>query len=234
MTTAIILAGGLGTRLRSAVPNLAKPMAPVNGRPFLEYQMDYWIRQGVSRFVLSVGYRKDDIVQHFGSSYKGCGIEYAVEDQPLGTGGGFIKAIQLIDQIEPILVLNGDTFFEVNYDELISYHRHKKSDWTFSLFRTAEVDRYTAVNVGPAGEIISFKSEINMEKHFANGGVYLVNPQVVNLIKLRPGDKASLEDDIFLNLMAQNISFFGMEFAGRFIDIGLPIDYKRAADLLIL
>ena len=92
MTTAIILAGGLGTRLREAVPDLPKPMAPVNGRPFLEYLIDYWIEQGVKRFVMSVGYLHQDIVRHFGYRYRGVEIDYSVEESPLGTGGALLLA----------------------------------------------------------------------------------------------------------------------------------------------
>ena len=107
--TAIILAGGLGARLNNTVPNLPKPMAPINNRPFLEHQMDYWIGQGINRFILSVGYLKDLIIDHFGDKYKKASIEYAIEHKPLGTGGGLLLAAKNIT--EPFLVLNGDTFF---------------------------------------------------------------------------------------------------------------------------
>ena len=103
VTTAIILAGGKGTRLRSAVPDLPKPMAPVRGRPFLAHQMDYWIDQGITRFVLSVGYKKELIMDHFGPSYNEANIDYAIEENPLGTGGGLMLAAQ--DICEPALVL---------------------------------------------------------------------------------------------------------------------------------
>ena len=92
--TAIILAGGLGTRLKKTIPNLPKPMAPICGRPFLEYQMDYWIKQGVCRFILSVGHLKDIIIKHFSDEYCGIPIEYSDEDNPLGTGGAFLKSIK--------------------------------------------------------------------------------------------------------------------------------------------
>lgn len=88
MTTAIVLAGGLGTRLRDAVPDLPKPMAPINGRPFLEFLFEYWRTQGVERFILSVGYRCDAIIDYFGENYRGAMIEYVLEQTPLGTGGG--------------------------------------------------------------------------------------------------------------------------------------------------
>ena len=102
----------MGTRLRSAVPDLPKPMAPIKGRPFLEYQMDYWINQGVNQFLISVGYKKEAIVSHFGASYKGAQVKYVMEEQPLGTGGGLLLAAQDLD--EPFLLLNGDTFFEAD------------------------------------------------------------------------------------------------------------------------
>ena len=96
VTTAIILAGGLGTRLRETVPNLPKPMVPIHNRPFLEHQMDYWIEQGITQFILSVGYLKDIIINHFGNSYKGVSIDYAIDTSPLGTGGEFFCLLQKI------------------------------------------------------------------------------------------------------------------------------------------
>src|SRR5512135_2259083 len=92
VTTAIILAGGLGTRLSGVVQDRPKPLAPINGRPFLEHQMDYWMAQGIRRFVLSVGFRREQIMQHFGTAYRGCVVEYAEEVVPLGTGGGLLMA----------------------------------------------------------------------------------------------------------------------------------------------
>ena len=113
MTTAIILAGGLGTRLRSTVPDLPKPMAPIAGRPFLAHQMDHWIGQGVSRFVLSVGYRHEAISSHFGRRFHGAAIDYVVETSPLGTGGAVKLATAGLPRDEYTLLLNGDTYFDV-------------------------------------------------------------------------------------------------------------------------
>lgn len=232
MTTAIILAGGLGTRLRSAVPDLPKPMAPVSGRPFLEYQMDYWIAQGISRFVISVGYRKEAIVNYFDDRYRGFAVEYAVEEAALGTGGGLLKAIGLVNQNEAVLVLNGDTFFEVDYRRLKAFHEKNNSRWTFSLFRANEADRYMGMNVDPKGRITSLKSGTRELGQLANGGVYLIDPKVVEMTRLSSGDKASLEDDVLGELIAQNVPLYGVEFNGRFIDIGVPEDYVRAASVL--
>ncbi len=229
MTTAIILAGGMGTRLRSAVPDLPKPMAPVSGRPFLEHQMDYWIEQGVSRFVVSVGYLKEVIMDHFGVSYRATPLTYAIEEEPLGPGGGLLLAAQGLN--EPFLVLNGDTFFEVDLAELLKFHAEHSSDWTFSLFRASEVGRYMGMDVKADGEIVSLKSG-GEPGRLANGGTYLVNPSVLASSKFLPGHKLSLEDDFIPAFVAQGGKLYGLEFPGIFIDIGVPQDYFRAAEVL--
>lgn len=232
MNTAIILAGGLGTRLRVSVPDLPKPMAPINGRPFLEHQMDYWINQGIDHFILSVGYRKEDIISHFGDSYHGVSIDYAIEEIPLGTGGGLLMAIQHVHHDQPVLVLNGDTFFEVDLNTLKSFHQSKQSQWTFSLFRANEAGRYMGIDVKEDGVITSLKSGTGQLGRLANGGVYLLNPQVLKKAGFTPGDKVSLEDGILSALVDQEVHLYGCEFNGRFIDIGVPEDYVRASDML--
>jgi D-glycero-alpha-D-manno-heptose 1-phosphate guanylyltransferase len=228
---AVILAGGLGTRLRHAVPDLPKPMAPINGRPFLEYQLDYWIGQSVSRFVLSVGYRHTAIVQHFGTCYKGVGLEYAVEEQPLGTGGGFLRAAEQLGRREPFLLLNGDTYFEADWSVLNAFALEHDADWCLSLFRTSEKERYMGVEVSSQGRIRSLKSAARQGTCLANGGVYWVHPRVLSEAR-RAGDKLSLEDDLFPDAIAAGRRLFGIEFAGTFIDIGVPDDYHRASALL--
>lgn len=230
MTTAIILAGGMGTRLRSAVPDLPKPMAPIDGRPFIEHQMDYWIGQGVDRFVVSVGYKKEVIMDHFGKSYRSTPLTYAIEDEPLGTGGGLLLAAQGLS--EPFLVVNGDTFFEVDLAKLLQFHSGHSSDWTFSLFRTSEVGRYMGIEVKFNGEIGSFTSDTGEQSRLANGGVYLVNPSVLANKAFIPGSKLSLEDDLLPAIVAKGYKVFGLEFSGTFIDIGIPQDYFRAAEVI--
>lgn len=231
MSSAVILAGGLGTRLRSAVPDLPKPMAPIHGRPFLEYQLDYWISQGVRRFVLSVGYRYEVIVQHFGIRYKGAEIEYAVEERPLGTGGGFLAAVEKVGRREPFLLLNGDTYFGADWNVLNAYALKHDADWCFSLFRTTENSRYMGIEVSPEGRITSLKSGVEQGSRLANGGVYWVHPRVLSKAP-GVGEKMSLEDDLFPNAFAAGRRLFGIEFKGTFIDIGVPEDYHRASILL--
>jgi D-glycero-alpha-D-manno-heptose 1-phosphate guanylyltransferase len=232
MPSAVILAGGLGTRLRSAVPDLPKPMAPISGRPFLEYQLDYWISQGVSRFVLSVGYRHEAITEHFGPRYKGVDLEYAIEERPLGTGGAFLLAAEKTDPREPFLLLNGDTYFGVDWRVLNAYALEHDADWCLSLFRTSEQGRYMGIELSSEGRITRLKSGVEQGPRLANGGVYWVHPRVLSGA-WRVGPKLSLEDDLFPAAFAAGQRLCGLEFTGTFIDIGVPDDYHRAATLLV-
>ena len=233
MTAAIILAGGLGTRLRSVVPDLPKPMAPIAGRPFLEYQLDYWIAQGVSRFVLSVGYRHEVIVDHFGDSYKGAQLDYVIEQTPLGTGGGLLLAAAKLDAEAPFLLLNGDTYFRIELQALNDFSIAHDADWCFSLFQTAEEGRYMGMDVAADGKIISLKSGAGRAGVLANGGVYWVRPRALSSLAFAPGNKVSLEEDIFPAAVAAGQRLYGLRFPGTFIDIGVADDYHRAPALLV-
>ncbi len=122
---AIILAGGFGKRLKAVVNDVPKPMAIINKRPFLEYLLSYLDFWGVNHLVLSVGYQKQMIMNHFGKSFKGIDIDYAVEDEPLGTGGAVKNAMTFIKG-NHTFVLNGDTFFEVNLNRLSDFRRIKR------------------------------------------------------------------------------------------------------------
>jgi D-glycero-alpha-D-manno-heptose 1-phosphate guanylyltransferase len=230
--TAIILAGGLGTRLRDTIPNIPKPMAPINNRPFLEHQMDYLIHQGIRKFILSVGYLNHIIINHFGCKYKNASIEYTIEDAPLGTGGGLILALK--NQTEAVLVINGDTFFEVNLMELTSFHFIRKSQLTLSLFRTNPIKRYMGVEMDSNGEILTLKSDLKLpsSSNLVNGGLYIIEPSLVSSFGYKLGQKFSFEDDILSKLLDSNVKLFGKEFKGVFIDIGIPKDYYRAQELL--
>jgi D-glycero-alpha-D-manno-heptose 1-phosphate guanylyltransferase len=230
VTVAIILAGGLGTRLASAVPDVPKPMALVRGRPFIEHLMDHWIGQGIDRIVLSVGYKRQLIMDHFGSSYRGINVSYAVEEQPLGTGGGLLLAAQGLS--EPFVVLNGDTFFDVNLKALSAFHLDRGSRWTFALFRTGDTDRYMGIDVGDDWRIRSLTSSGKGAGQLANGGIYIVEPSALAASPSPPGSKLSLEYDLLPLVMSSGGQIFGMESQGRFIDIGVPDDYFRASEVL--
>ena len=232
ITAAVILAGGLGTRLRSEVPELPKPMAPVAGRPFLEHLIEYWVKQGISRFVLSVGYRHEAISGYFGTSFLGARIDYAVENTPLGTGGGLLLAAQTLPQDRRFLLLNGDTYFAVNVNALADFAASKDADWCFSLFRAQETGRYMGMDLSPEGQIQTLKSGTGQLGRLANGGVYVVHPRIMAKLHVAAGDRASLEDDIFEVALQAGQTMVGLECDGRFIDIGIPQDYWRAAEVI--
>ena len=229
VTTAIILAGGLGTRLKKTVPSLPKPMAPILGRPFLEYQMDYWIGQGVNKFILSIGYLNQTVTKHFGRRYQEASIDYVIEDKPLGTGGAVLMAAQGLN--EPFLVLNGDTFFEVDLNLLNDFHKQQRSEWTLSLFRANQSERYMGLKLADNGAILALESG-SSDSNLFNGGVYLINPSVFDRLDKTSREKISLENDLLPNFITSGGLLYGIECIGKFIDIGLPKDYHRAAEIL--
>jgi len=232
VNTAIVLAGGLGTRLRSVLPDLPKPMAPVNDRPFLEYLMDYWITQGIEEFILSIGYLSGQIINHFGDCYRGCPVQYSLEEMPLGTGGAVLAALQRLRSDAPFLLLNGDTFFEVDLAALKTFHLEHASEWTFSMFRTSESGRYMGLEVDCAGRLTDIGSRLSMRGGLANGGAYLIDPVMLTNCGRYVGEKFSLESEMVPNAFDRGIRFFGFESDGRFIDIGVPEDYARALSVL--
>ena len=231
MTTAVILAGGLGTRLRSVVPDVPKPMAMISGRPFLQYLMDYWIGQGVEQFILSVGYKKESIIDYFGDLYQEIPVKYVEEAEPLGTGGGVLLAAQHLTK--PFLLLNGDTFFNISLSMLVQFHEQVSSDWTFSLFRAEENDRYGGFKIATNGRIEALKSGKSVVGALSNGGVCYVHPDVIHQSGFKLGIKHSLEDEVIPKLIADKRKFYGIEFKTKFLDIGVPKDYMTAQGVLV-
>jgi D-glycero-alpha-D-manno-heptose 1-phosphate guanylyltransferase len=227
---AIVLAGGFGTRLRSVVPDLPKPMAPVNGRPFLEHLLDYWIGQGVTRIILSVGYRHESITAHFRRAHHGVPVAYAIESCPRGTGGGLLLAADSLSGRGTFLVLNGDTYFEVPLQTLAKFHASRRPDATLALFRAPRQGRYMGLTVGDAGEILSLgKGE---KGGLANGGVYLMERSLLERGPQFVSAPLSLEEDILPFALRAERRVYGLECAGRFLDIGVPKDYARAGAVL--
>jgi D-glycero-alpha-D-manno-heptose 1-phosphate guanylyltransferase len=228
---AIVLAGGFGTRLRSAVPDVPKPLAPINGRPFLEYLLDYWIGQSIARFVLSVGYLHEMIEQRFGTVYRGCPIEYAVEKQPLGTGGGLLQAAAKVISAD-VLALNGDTFFEVPLTAMRGRHRHCAAACTMAMFETADAARYMRMTLDDSGKIASFGEPAATSTGYANGGVYLMRTDMLRETPWQAGVPVSLEQRLLPDWLRAGSVICGFPCAGRFIDIGIPADYLRAQEWL--
>ena len=220
---AIILAGGLGTRLRPDINDLPKPMAPVNGRPFLHYIFQYLCKQPVSEVILSVGYRHEPIKDFLGDEYMGIPIRYSIESEPMGTGGGIKQAFGLIDT--GAYVLNGDTFFDVELPHLSNAYFATRSNMVLALKPMRNFDRYGTVMVDEDGRILSFEEKKFMEDGLINGGVYFFTKSLFDTLEL--SDKFSLEKDV-LEKYVRLLKFTGRIFPGYFIDIGIPEDYQRA------
>lgn len=220
----IILAGGLGTRLRSAVPDLPKCMAPVAGRPFLGWVIDYYRQQGITRFVLALGYMHEVIEAFIASEYPELETAVSIEYEPLGTGGA-IRLACAHTFSDDVLVLNGDTIFTVKMDELTAFHDSVQSDCTLSLKPMKNFDRYGVVSLLPDQRIESFKEKQHYEEGLINGGVYALN--VNAFLELPFDEKFSFEKDYLEKYYTQQ-NMFGLVQDEYFIDIGIPSDFERA------
>ena len=222
---AIILAGGFGTRLKEVVPDLPKAMAPVNGRPFLDYQFDYLDIFGINRIILSVGYMHEKIIEHYGDQYKDIKLEYAIEKEPLGTGGGLLLAMQKVTG-NSVIALNGDTFFMIDFKKFVDIHRAKESKLSIILREVVDVSRYGSVERDENRIITGFfeKSE-KKGTGYINGGIYLINKPF--FLSQNLPEKFSLEKDFFEKVYKQ-YKIYGVLCRQYFIDIGIPKDYERA------
>lgn len=221
---AIILAGGLGTRLREAVPDLPKSMAPVADRPFLSFVIDYLRMQGVQRFVFSLGYKWGVIEEFLQKEYPTLDYTSVIEDAPLGTGGAIRLAIEKTET-ENVLIANGDTLFKVNVGELFSFHQSHDSECTVALKPMQNFDRYGSVEVDERGEIVSFKEKQFYQNGLINGGVYLINK--AKFLSNSFPRIFSFEKD-YLEKYCPNGNLYASMQNGYFIDIGIPEDYQKA------
>jgi D-glycero-alpha-D-manno-heptose 1-phosphate guanylyltransferase len=207
------------------VPDKPKPMALVNGKPFLEYLLNYLARFGISHVVLSVGYKAEHIQNYVGSAFGKLKISYAFEKQPLGTGGGIQLALQET-KTENIFILNGDTFFNVGLDSIEYMHLKKEADLTMALKKVEDASRYGTVITDVNSRIIEFREKIAGKKNaLINGGIYLINKR--SFLGNNFPEKFSFEKD-FLEKQVGEKQFFGLPFDAYFIDIGLPETYKKA------
>ena len=220
---AIVLAGGFGSRLRKRVPELPKPMAPIAGRPFLEYVLDRLIAGGVRQIILSVGYQADIIISHFGNNYRSASVEYAIEDEPLGTGGAIALAMQN-NTADPFLVLNGDTLLDMDYAEFMQWHDQQPTPVSMVLREVADVSRYGSVLVS-GGRVTGFLEKGNEGPGLINAGVYIVQPGIFAAFGL--SGRFAFEAD-FLQAHCNKLSPKAFLTHAYFIDIGIPEDYDRA------
>ncbi|MFN8236550.1 MAG: nucleotidyltransferase family protein [Chitinophagales bacterium] len=218
-TPAIILAGGFGTRLSSVVKDVPKPMAPINGKPFLHYLFKELREQNIPRVVLSVGHLKEVIQEYFKDNYLGIPIQYAIEDTPLGTGGGIKHAFEFIQ--DDAYVLNGDTFFDVSLHRL----KNEKADISIALKHLYHFDRYGTVELNDKNKIIAFHEKKPCESGLINGGIYYFKKSLFD--KIETEKKFSFEKDV-LEKHLHDLSMQGVVFDNYFIDIGIPEDYNKA------
>ena len=225
---AIILAGGLGTRLRSVVSDLPKCMAPVAGQPFLKHVTRYLLSQGIEKFIFSLGYKHEIIEQFLNDEFPTLHYQFSVEEEPLGTGGAIYLACKRAKD-NNILVVNGDTLFKANLKKASSFHLENNADCTLLLKPMQDFDRYGAVELDNDLTVRSFKEKQFFQTGDINAGIYLLN--IEQFIDRDFPEKFSFEKD-YLEKYYTEKKIFGLIEDSYFIDIGIPADFQRAQEEL--
>ncbi len=217
-TPVIILAGGFGTRLSTVVKDVPKPMAPVNGKPFLHYIFRELQQQKIQHAILSIGHLKEVIQDYFQDEYLGIKVSYAVENEPLGTGGGIQHAFSYVQ--DDAYVLNGDTYFDIDLQKL----KDISADISIALKPMFQFERYGTVETDSNGRVSSFNEKKYCEHGLINGGVYYFRKSLFE--KIDTDKKFSFEKDI-LEKHLHDLNIRGKIFDNYFIDIGIPEDYNK-------
>lgn len=225
---AVLLVGGLGTRLRSVVPSTPKPLASLGNRSFLELLVRQLRHQGIRRLVMCTGHLGDQIENEFGDGKSwDVAVEYSRESHPLGTAGAVKLAESYLREVPAFLVMNGDSFLEVDFQDLVRFHRRHAGLVSMGVLQVQNAARYGTVRVGTENRVTGFSEKTGSETcGLVNAGVYVFERAVLDYI---PEGPASLERDIFPRLL--NFGVYAQEQRGMFIDIGTPEDYARAQQL---
>ncbi|MDO5759981.1 MAG: nucleotidyltransferase family protein [Bacteroidota bacterium] len=220
---AIILAGGLGTRLRSEVSDRPKCMAEINKQPFLYYWLKYLEKYDISKVVLSLGYMAEVVVSWIKENRQNFGftIDYTIENEPLGTGGALRFATEKTANND-ILVLNGDSIFMIDFDNLYQRYLQTEACIVLALKEMKDFDRYGSVIVDKIGNITSFEEKKFCKQGLINCGIYLINKEKTNLNNYP--NKFSFEKEV----LQKRKDIFGFAYEDYFIDIGIPEDYHKA------
>jgi D-glycero-alpha-D-manno-heptose 1-phosphate guanylyltransferase len=224
----IILAGGKGTRLQSVVNDVPKPMALVNGKPFLEYILKWLVSFNISKIFLSVGYKHEIIIEYFGNKFNDIPIEYIIESIPLGTGGAILNCLEKTNDND-ILIINGDTFYPINIEYFYEFHKNSNILISIALKRMYNFDRYGVVILDNNYIISSFKEKTFQLEGLINGGIYFVNRKILDFNRFPEAfsfEKEILEKKISLKQLKGKI------FDEVFLDIGIPEDYFRASHIM--
>jgi len=224
---AIILAGGFGTRLKQVMNDRPKSMALIHGRPFLEYLLDFLLASGITHTVLSVGYMRDLIMNHFGSLYRTMRIDYAVEEEPMGTGGGIRLALWKIEGMRAF-ALNGDSLFRIDLNRMMEVHTKKRADVSIALRALQDTSRYGRVKMNRNHRIEGFEEkEQDAGAGYINGGIYIIEKLFLMEPEFR--GRFSIEKDCFEHYFP-TARMFGFPSKAYFLDIGIPETYKQAQD----
>lgn len=229
---AIILAGGLGTRLRSVISDVPKCMAPVAGKPFLNYLIQYLEKNGIESFIFSVGYKHEIIEEYLQKNCAHFNYRISPENEPLGTGGAIRLACQKSTE-KNVLICNGDTLFKIDVESLTSFHESINAACTLALKPMHYFDRYGVVELNDDNSVKSFKEKQYYTAGLINGGVYALN--VAEFLKEELPEKFSFEKDYLEKKVnsKEGQQIYGMIQDEYFIDIGIPEDYKKAQEELL-
>lgn len=221
---AVLLAGGLGTRLRSVVNDRPKPMALVEGYPFMEYLIHQLKSNGIEDIVMAVGYKGSMVEDYFqDGSKQGVRIQYSYEEEPLGTAGAIKNAAEKLTD-ESFFVLNADTFYKMDYSRLIESNLENDAIMTLVLREVEDISRYGKATLTD-GILTGFNEKsADAEPGTINGGVYLIRKKMLDYI---PEGKVSLENEVIPRLLNGGITISGIVNDGYFIDIGIPEDYFK-------
>jgi D-glycero-alpha-D-manno-heptose 1-phosphate guanylyltransferase len=222
--TAVILAGGRGTRLQTVLPDRPKVLAPVHGRPFLTYMLDLWEQAGGRQVVLCTGFGASQVREALGERYNSLSLTYSEETQPLGTGGALRLAMEC-GVSDPLLVLNGDSFIRADLKDFYRWFAAVDGGMGMILTNVADPGRFGKVQFREDGLICQFiEKGSTSEPGWINTGVYLLTHQVLSTIP--PGRYYSLEEELFPQLVGRNL--YGYPCREEFIDIGTPESWERA------
>ncbi len=220
----VILAGGLGTRLRPITYDYPKPMLPIRGKPFVEYLMNHLKSQGITEIILCLHYMADKFFEYFGDGTKfGLKITYSVEEAPLGTAGAIKNVENFLD--ETFVVLNGDTYVNLNFQKMLGFHRDNKALGTIALMRVKNPARYGSVDVCTDWRVIGFSEKTRVHNGYINVGAYIFRDKILDFIP--KNEKISLEKEVLPNLLKNEERIYGFLTEGYFIDIGVLEDYQR-------
>ncbi len=222
----IVLAGGLGSRLQPVVSDVPKCLAPVQQKPFLYYLCNWLGRQKVSRVIFSLGYKSELVTAYLDTCREQFPLEivFSVEEEPLGTGGAILLAMQHVLG-DDVLIINGDTFFDIPLDDFVQFHRNGMADCSIALKPKAEADRYGLVHLNEQHQVIRFSEKEKGSAGLINGGIYCM---FKNSFLSIPFPKAFSFEKDFLQAMVTEREMLGYVSDAYFLDIGIPEDYERA------